>query len=143
MFKGRFGDFYLVKVWALTVFVGPFLSTLLSLKLFNKGEKIDEQFFVFIFLEIVYGLFLSFPSLIISDALYKVLTKSKLKDKNLFYLIILLSLITTLLTYYFFLEKLNKFLIIFSLSYSAILIFGFFYFKSNKKHQLTTDKQNI
>ena len=45
MFKGRFGDFYLLKVWALTVFVGPILSTFLSF-FFNKGEKLNEELFV-------------------------------------------------------------------------------------------------
>ena len=50
MFKGRFGDFYLLKVWALTVFVGPILSTFLSFIFFNKGEKLNEELFVFILL---------------------------------------------------------------------------------------------
>ena len=52
MFKGRFGDFYLIKVWALTVFLGPILSTFLSFILFNKGEKFNEELLVFIFLQV-------------------------------------------------------------------------------------------
>ena len=49
-----------------------------------------------------------------------------------------LSLLTTIFTYFTFLEKIDDFFIIFSISYSAILILGFFYFKNSDNHQLTT-----
>ena len=143
MFKGRFGDFYLIKVWALTVFLGPILSTFLSFILFNKGEKFNEELLVFIFLHVFFGIGLCMPSLVISEIFYLTISKTKIKDFQVFYLTILISLLTTIFTYFTFLEKIDDFFIIFSISYSAILILGFFYFKNSDKHQLTTDKQNI
>ena len=143
MFKGRFGDFYLIKVWALTVFLGPILSTFLSFILFNKGEKFNEELLVFIFLQVSFGIGLCMPSLVISEIFYLTISKTKIKDFQVFYLTILISLLTTIFTYFTFLEKIDDFLIIFSISYSAILILGFFYFKNSDNHQLTTDNQNI
>ena len=142
MFKGRFGDFYLLKVWALTVFVGSILSTFLSF-FFNKGEKLNEELFVFIFIQIVFGIFLCLPSLVISEIFYKTISKKDLNDNNVFYYTILISLLTTSLTYIIFFGRTDDYSIVFSISYSAILILGFFYFKNSDKHQLTTDKQNI
>ena len=143
MFKGRFGDFYLLKVWALTVFVGPILSTFLSFIFFNKGEKLNEELFVFIFIQIVFGIFLCLPSLVISEIFYKTFSKKDLNDNNVFYYTILISLLTTSLTYIIFFGRTDDYSIVFSISYSAILILGFFYFKNPDKHQLTTDKQKI
>ena len=143
MFKGRFGDFYLLKVWALTVFVGPILSTFLSFIFFNKGEKLNEELFVFIFIQIVFGIFLCLPSLVISEIFYKTISKKDLNDNNVFYYTILISLLTTSLTYIIFFGRTDDYSIVFSISYSAILILGFFYFKNSDNHQLTTDKQNI
>ncbi len=143
MFKGRFGDFYLIKVWALTVFLGPILSTFLSFILFNKGEKFNEELLVFIFLQVSFGIGLCMPSLVISEIFYLTISKTKIKDFQVFYLTILISLLTTIFTYFTFLEKIDDFFIIFSISYSAILILGFFYFKNSDNHQLTTDNQNI
>ena len=143
MFKGRFGDFYLLKVWALTVFVGPILSTFLSFIFFNKGEKFNEELLVFIFLQVSFGIGLCMPSLVISEIFYLTISKTKIKDFQVFYLTILISLLTTIFTYFTFLEKIDDFFIIFSISYSAILILGFFYFKNSDNHQLTTDNQNI
>lgn len=143
MFKGRFGDFYLLKVWALTVFLGPILSTFLSFILFNKGEKFNEELLVFIFLQISFGIGLCMPSLVISEIFYLTISKTKIKDFQVFYLTILISLLTTIFTYFTFLEKIDDFFIIFSISYSAILILGFFYFKNSDNQQLTTDNQNI
>ena len=143
MFKGRFGDFYLNKVWALTVFLGPILSTFLSFILFNKGEKFNEELLVFIFLQVSFGIGLCMPSLVISEIFYLTISKTKIKDFQVFYLTILISLLTTIFTYFTFLEKIDDFFIIFSISYSAILILGFFYFKNSDNHQLTTDNQNI
>ena len=143
MFKGRFGDFYLIKVWALTVFLGPILSTILSFILFNKGEKFNEELLVFIFLQVSFGIGLCMPSLVISEIFYLTISKTKIKDFQVFYLTILISLLTTIFTYFTFLEKIDDFFIIFSISYSAILILGFFYFKNSDNHQLTTDNQNI
>ena len=143
MFKGRFGDFYLLKVWALTVFLGPILSTFLSFILFNKVEKLNEELFVFIFIQIVFGIFLCLPSLVISEIFYKTISKKDLNDNNVFYYTILISLLTTSLTYIIFFGRTDDYSIVFSISYSAILILGFFYFKNSDKHQLTTDNQNI
>jgi len=143
MFKGRFGDFYLIKVWALTVFLGPILSTFLSFILFNKGEKFNEELLVFIFLQVSFGIGLCMPSLVISEIFYLTISKTKIKDFQVFYLTILISLLTTIFTYFTFLEKIDDFFIIFSISYSAILILGFFYFKNSDNQQLTTDNQNI
>ena len=143
MFKGRFGDFYLIKVWALTVFLGPILSTFLSFILFNKGEKLNEELFVFIFIQIVFGIFLCLPSLVISEIFYKTFSKKDLNDNNVFYYTILISLLTTSLTYIIFFGRTDDYSIVFSISYSAILILGFFYFKNSDNHQLTTDNQNI
>ena len=143
MFKGRFGNFYLIKVWALTVFLGPILSTFLSFILFNKGEKFNEELLVFIFLQVSFGIGLCMPSLVISEIFYLTISKTKIKDFQVFYLTILISLLTTIFTYFTFLEKIDDFFIIFSISYSAILILGFFYFKNSDNHQLTTDNQNI
>ena len=137
------GDFYLIKVWALTVFLGPILSTFLSFILFNKGEKLNEELFVFIFIQIVFGIFLCLPSLVISEIFYKTISKKDLNDNNVFYYTILISLLTTSLTYIIFFGRTDDYSIVFSISYSAILILGFFYFKNSDKHQLTTDKQNI
>ena len=143
MFKGRFGDFYLIKFWALTVFLGPILSTFLSFILFNKGEKFNEELLVFIFLQVSFGIGLCMPSLVISEIFYLTISKTKIKDFQVFYLTILISLLTTIFTYFTFLEKIDDFFIIFSISYSAILILGFFYFKNSDNQQLTTDNQNI
>ena len=143
MFKGRFGDFYLLKVWASTVFVGPILSTFLSFIFFNKGEKLNEELFVFIFIQIVFGIFLCLPSLVISEIFYKTISKKDLNDNNVFYYTILISLLTTSLTYIIFFGRTDDYSIVFSISYSAILILGFFYFKNSDNQQLTTDKQNI
>ena len=142
MFKGRFGDFYLLKVWALTVFVGPILSTFLSF-FFNKGEKLNEELFVFIFIQIVFGIFLCLPSLVISEIFYKTISKKDLNDNNVFYYTILISLLTTSLSYIIFFGRTDDYSIVFSISNSAILILGFFYFKNSDNHQLTTDNQNI
>ena len=143
MFKGRFGDFYLLKVWALTVFVGPILSTFLSFIFFNKGEKLNEELFVFIFIQIVFGIFLCLPSLVISEIFYKTISKKDLNDNNVFYYTILISLLTTSLTYIIFFGRTDDYSIVFSISYSAILILGLKKKKNSDNHQLTTDNQNI
>ena len=110
---------------------------------FNKGEKLNEELFVFIFIQIVFGIFLCLPSLVISEIFYKTISKKDLNDNNVFYYTILISLLTTSLTYIIFFGRTDDYSIVFSISYSAILILGFFYFKNSDNQQLTTDNQNI
>ena len=101
---------------------------------FNKGEKLNEELFVFIFIQIVFGIFLCLPSLVISEIFYKTISKKDLNDNNVFYYTILISLLTTSLTYIIFFGRTDDYSIVFSISYSAILILGFFYFKNSTQN---------
>ena len=129
--QGRFGDAYLLKIWGFTVFLGPIISSLLTFIVFNKNAKIDQEFFFFIYIQIFVGLFLSIPSFLISEFVYKFLSKSNLSNREVFTYILIISLLSTLLTYLLFFGNADDYLIIFSSTYSIILIFGLFYFKKN------------
>lgn len=70
MFKGRFGNFYLYKVWALIVVFGAILASFAGWFIISS-EKLDSSFFMFIFLQIIYGIVLCIPSLILSEIFTK------------------------------------------------------------------------
>ncbi len=134
--KGRFGDAYLLKTWGTTILVGPILSAVVGMLIFN-GTELNEELFVFIYIQILLGLILSIPSFLTVEFLYKFFSKSKLSNKELSSLILITSLLTTLITYSIFFGRIDDYMIIFSISYSIILIFGLYYFKktlNSKSH---------
>ncbi len=126
--KGRFGDAYLLKTWGLTVLLGPILASFAGV-LITKNLNLNEELFVFIYMQILFGFVLCIPSFLISEFLYKFLSKSKLSNKELFSIVLVTSLFTTLLTYYIFFGRSDDYMIIFSIVYSSVLIFGLYYFK--------------
>jgi len=134
MFKGRFGDFYLYKIWIFTVVFGAVLAPAVGF-LIILGEW-NEEFFMFILLQMIYGIVLCIPSLILSDVFYKFLSKSKLTDYELFIYGVVFSLIVTNLTYYVFFNygNLNEYFKVFSISYSTCLVAGFFIFKQKPEN---------
>ena len=83
MFKGRFGDFYLAKVWAFILIIGSIIFPFLHFEL--KG---DSKFMIgiieFIFFEIFLGFFISIPSLLISNIFYIIMSKQKFSDIKVF-----------------------------------------------------------
>jgi len=135
MFKGRFGNFYLYKVWAFTVVSVPILALLITLLSTTKINYFSLQF---IFPVLIYGFVFCLPSLITSEIFYKSLSKKKKYHKEIFILTLIFSLITTNLTYFIFysfminfhwqLDVLRPFTI-FCLEYTVCLIAGFFIFK--------------
>ncbi|MGC4128530.1 MAG: hypothetical protein QM564_03000 [Bergeyella sp.] len=130
IFKGRFGNFYLYKIWAFTVVVGATLYPLIDS--IQYPISLDSSFFGLILLMIIYGMVLCIPSLIISETFYKILSKSEILNQMIFILILIISLITTNLTYYLFwsaLGNVDSNFYIFSISYNICLITGFFIFK--------------
>ncbi len=131
-FKGRFGKFFLYKIWAFTIVCGPVLSTLEDF-MRAAGARFNDEFFAFILLEIVYGFVLCIPSLLITEIFYKTISKKSLKNTTVFSLTLLIALLLTNLTYYFFLNKplepVDHFYIAFAVSYSICLLLGFFIFK--------------
>ncbi len=130
MFKGRFGNFYLYKVWALIVVFGAILASFAGWFIISS-EKLDSSFFMFIFLQIIYGIVLCIPSLILSEIFYKILSKTKLSNQKVFIYTLIISLLTTNLTYFMFFNNGNieEYFYVFFISYSICLITGFFIFK--------------
>ena len=126
--KGRFGDAYLLKTWGLTVLLGPILASFAGIVI-TKNLNLNEELFVFIYIQILFGFVLCIPSFLISEFLYKFLSKSKLSNEELFSIVLVTSLFTTLLTYYIFFGRSDDYMIIFSIVYSSVLIFGLYYFK--------------
>lgn len=126
---GRFGDAYLLKIWGLTVLLGPVLSSFFSFIVFTKDPELDQGFFIFIFVQIAIGIFLSLPSFLISEFFYKFLSKSNLSNHQLFAIILGISILTAISTYFLFFGRTDDYMMIFSTTYSIVLIFGFFYFK--------------
>lgn len=131
-FDGRFGRFFLYKVWLLTVIVGPILSTLRDF-FQSSGARINDEFFMFILIEMVFGLVLCIPSLMISELTYKIMSKKPVSDNSVFIITLFISLVTTIITYYLFLNYpanfIDPFFYAFAGSYSICLIAGFFLFK--------------
>ena len=130
MFNGRFGDFYLFKIWFLTVFVSPFFYSAIYI---DSLKYVIEDYFVFVFLSIIVGSVLCIPSFILNEILYKYFSYKKLSDKKLFYLVLIVSVVSTNITYFYFLgvnayAKLNGY--IFSLIYTSVLLFGFYFFNN-------------
>jgi hypothetical protein len=132
MFKGRFGNFYLYKIWGFTVVFGAILSSFIDS--IPDFPLFDKDFYSLTLLEIIYGIVLCIPSLIISEIFYKMISKSKLSNQIIFLITLAVSLITTIFTYYrFFSDPFgsikDNFFYTFSVAYSICLIIGFFIFK--------------
>ena len=148
MFKGRFGDFYLAKVWAFILIIGSIIFPFLHFEL--KG---DSKFMIgiieFIFFEIFLGFFISIPSLLISNIFYIIMSKQKFSDIKVFVITFLISFITTLSTYIYLFNlnfsnyKTNNGGLIFCILFSLLLLIGLVIFKNSDNQQLTTDNQNI
>lgn len=134
IFKGRFGNFYLYKIWAFTIVVGAILYMFQDpTPHFSKSDS-DIYFFGFILLIVaIYGIVLGIPSLLISEVFYQYMGESKLSNQQVFILTLLISLITTNLTYFLFFESFMGNRNLFSISYSICLITGFFIFKQTPK----------
>jgi hypothetical protein len=137
VYKGRFGDSYIIKAWLLVVVVSPFFYTL-YLEC-NEVEFVFNDYLMFVFFTVILGFVIAIPSYIIIEILYRVLSKSKLTNQNVFLIISALSLITTNISYYLFFGK-NMFSnetkiggIPFVLTYSLFLMTGLFLFKKNLK----------
>lgn len=138
-FNGRFGSFYLIKIWAFTVLIGPILAGFLGLILIPDSlNQLSFETISSIILEIVYGFVLSLPSLIISEISYMSLSKTKLQNSGILIVLILISLLTTNLTYCWLLNNANEkgYLYIFSISYSLVMISSFLYFYRKVKPSL-------
>lgn len=130
LFKGRFGNFYLYRIWIFIVVCGAILYSLIDFILYSS--TLDSHIFTFILLIIIYGIVLCIPSLIFTEILYKFLSKKKLSSQIVFLLVLIISLITTNLTYYLFwsngLGKVPSEFYYFALIYNICLIIGFFIF---------------
>ena len=98
MFKGRFGDFYLAKVWAFILIIGSIIFPFLHFEL--KG---DSKFMIgiveFIFFEIFLGFFISIPSLLISNIIYIISSRYRFSNVKVLIITFLISFVTTLSTY--------------------------------------------
>lgn len=137
LFKGRFGNFYLYKIWAFTVLFGSVSSAILGW-LVIAHDNLSTEVITFILLQIAYGFFLCIPSLVVIEIFYKIISNSK--RTNLFVLLstMILSLIATNLTYYLFFKtgNLESYFFVFSITYSICLIFGFFFIFKSKSSKL-------
>ncbi len=126
IFKGRFGDFYLYKIWTFTVIIGAVLDIIVI------GDF--SSFFGFVFLLVLFGIIYCIPSLVLSDILYKFLSRSKLTNYKV---LIIFSLITTNVTYYLsYLDKMGNLVpgfYSFYKIYNICLIAGFFIFQQKTK----------
>ena len=140
--KGRFGDAYLLKTWGLTVLLGPILSSFVAI-LMSNNIKLDQELFVFIYIQVLFGFILCIPSFLIAEFLYKFLSKAKLSNKELFSIVLVTSLLTKLLTYYIFFGRTYDYMIIFSIVYSMVLIFGLYYFKKPLNINSETKKDKL
>lgn len=132
MFKCRFGNFYLYKIWAFTVLAGAGIYT------FRIGDFSD--YFSSVLLVIIFGIMYCISSLIVSEILYKLLSKSRFPNYKVLNYTFIFSLITTNTTYYIFAGVVNKYTITFFIVYNICLIIGFFIF--HKKPKTLTLKQN-
>lgn len=98
MFKGRFGDFYLAKVWAFILIIGSIIFPFLHFEL--KG---DSKFMIgiieFIFFEIFLGFLISIPSLLISNIIYIISSRYRFSNIKVLIITFLISFVTTLSTY--------------------------------------------
>ncbi|KQT21839.1 hypothetical protein ASG31_00385 [Chryseobacterium sp. Leaf404] len=137
MYKGRFGDYYIIKTWLLVVVVSPLFYTLFVG--YNDGKFDFNDYFTFVFLSIVFGFVIAIPSYVIIEILYRILSKTKLSNWNIFSIISFFSLITTNISYYLFFGK-NMFRdeakiggLPFVVIYSLFLMTGLLYFKKNLK----------
>ena len=109
MFKGRFGDFYLIKVWIFILVIGSIIFPFLHFKL-KSESKLMIGIIEFIFFEIFLGFFISIPSLLISNIFYIIMSKQKFSDIKVFVITFLISvgfidnppinIFNTLLLYY-------------------------------------------
>ncbi len=148
MFKGRFGDFYLVKVWAFILIIGSIIFPFLHFEL--KG---DSKFIIgiveFIFFEIFLGFFISIPSLLTSNIIYIISSRYRFSNVKVLIITFLISFVTTLSTYIYLFNlsfsnyKTNNGGLIFCILFSLLLLIGLVIFKNSDNHQLTTDNQNI
>lgn len=148
MFKGRFGDFYLVKVWAFILIIGSIIFPFLHFEL--KG---DSKFMIgiveFIFFEIFLGFFISIPSLLISNIIYIISSRYRFSNVKVLIITFLISFVTTLSTYIYLFNlsfsnyKTNNGGLIFCILFSLLLLIGLVIFKNSDNRQLTTDKQNL
>ncbi len=148
MFKGRFGDFYLVKVWAFILIIGSIIFPFLHFEL--KG---DSKFIIgiieFIFFEIFLGFFISIPSLLISNIIYIISSRYRFSNVKVLIITLLISFVTTLSTYIYLFNlsfsnyKTNNGGLVFCILFSLLLLIGLVIFRNSDKHQITTDKQNI
>lgn len=135
VYKGRFGDYYIVKTWLCVVVVSPLFYTLFLSYINAKFDFSD--YLIFVFFSIIFGFVIAIPSYIIIEILYRFLSKTKISNTNIFSIISILSLIATNISYYLFFGK-NMFSdqakiggIPFVLIYSLFLVTGLFYFKEN------------
>jgi Co/Zn/Cd efflux system component len=139
VYKGRFGDFYIINTWLIVIVVSPFFYTLILG--YNDGKFVFNDYLMFVFLSVIFGFVIAIPSYIIIEILYRVLSKSKLTNQNVFFIISALSLITTNISYYLFFGK-NMFSneakiggIPFALIYSLFLMTGLLLFKKKIKSE--------
>lgn len=135
MYKGRFGDYYIAKIWLFVVIISPFFYTLVFLC--NDGKFDFNDYILFVTLSIIYGFVVAIPSYIIIEILYRILSKIKIPNRNVFSVVSVLSLITTNISYYLFFGK-NMFSkevkiggIPFMLIYSLFLMIGLLFFRKN------------
>ncbi|WP_347219499.1 hypothetical protein [Chryseobacterium sp.] len=133
MYKGRFGDYYIAKSWLFVVIISPCFYTLLFL--YNDGSFEINDYIMFVIASIIYGFVVAIPSYLIIEILYRILSRMKLSNKNVFSIVSVLSLITTNISYYLFFGK-NMFSkeakiggIPFMLIYSLFLMIGLLSFK--------------
>lgn len=148
MFKGRFGGFYLIKVWAFILIIGSIIFPFLHFEL--KG---DSKFIIgiieFIFFEIFLGFFISIPSLLISNIIYIISSRYRFSNAKVLVITFLISFVTTLSTYIYLFNlsfsnyKTNNGGLIFCILFSLLLLIGLVIFKNSDNQQLTTNKQNI
>lgn len=135
MYKGRFGDYYIAKIWLFVVIISPCFYTLVFLC--NDGKFDFNDYILFVTLSIIYGFVVAIPSYIIIEILYRILSKIKISNRNVFSIVSVLSLITTNISYYLFFGK-NMFSkevkiggIPFMLIYSLFLMIGLLFFRKN------------
>lgn len=148
MLTGRFGGFYLIKVWAFILILGSIIFPFLHFEL--KGDsKFIIGIFEFIFFEIFLGFFISIPSLLISNIFYIILSRYSFSDSKVLVITFLISFVTTLSTYIYLFElsfsnyKTNNGGLIFCILFSLLMLIGLVIFKNSDNQQLTTDNQNI
>lgn len=135
MYKGRFGEYYIAKVWLFVVIISPCFYTLIFL--FDDVKFGLNDSTLFIILSIIYGFAVAIPSYIITEIVYRIVSKMKISNRNVLFTVSILSLITTNISYYLFFGK-NMFSkeakiggIPFMLTYSLFLMTGLLFFKKN------------